>query len=89
MYSHHAQQRMQQRGISGSVVEALLTFGCSQFHRGREVVFFDHGSLARLNSEGGLSSQTCQQLRRHYLVLQGGEVVTVGYRTCHFKRDRH
>ena len=89
MYSQHALQRMQQRGISEQVVEVLLSFGCSHYHKGREVVFLDHHSLARLDRSGDWSRQDCQQLRRHYLVLQGCEVVTVGHRTTHFKRDRH
>ncbi|MBL0615321.1 hypothetical protein [Aeromonas veronii] len=29
------------------------------------------------------------QQRVHYLVQQGGEIVTVGHKTTHFKRDRH
>lgn len=35
MYSQHALQRMQQRGISEQMVEALLTFGCSHYNKGR------------------------------------------------------
>jgi len=89
MYSQHALQRMQQRGITEQVVEALLAFGCSLYHKGREVVFLDHHSLARLGHCGEWSRQDCLQLRRHYLVMQGGEVITVGHRTTHFKRDRH
>lgn len=45
MYSQHALQRMQQRGT-------LLTFGCSHYYKGREVVFLDHYSLAQPDRSG-------------------------------------
>lgn len=89
MYSQHAALRMQQRGISEQIVEHLLAFGRTSYHKGREVVYFDHQTLSRLQRVGEVSQQICQKLRRHYLVLQDGDVVTVGHRTVHFKRDRH
>jgi len=42
-----------------------------------------------LQAEYGVPAECCQRLRVHYLVLQGGEIVTVGHKTTHFKRDRH
>lgn len=89
MYSQHAALRMQQRGISEQIVEHLLAFGRTSYHKGREVVYFDHRTLSRLQRVGEVCPQICQKLRRHYLVLQDGDVVTVGHRTVHFKRDRH
>ena len=46
MYSRHAQQRMQQRGISSQAVEWLLDFGHADYHRGREIFFWSRKSLA-------------------------------------------
>lgn len=89
MYSRHAQQRMQQRGISSQAVEWLLDFGHADYHRGREIFFWSRKSLARLAQQTSISHQQCQRLRRHYLVLDDEEIVTVGHRTTHFKRDRH
>ncbi|MFQ2433357.1 DUF4258 domain-containing protein [Aeromonas caviae] len=88
-YSHHASCRMQQRGIAPELVEMLLQIGCSVYHKGRELVYLDRKGLAILQAEWGLPAEFCQRLRRHYLVLQGGEIVTVGHKTTHFKRDRH
>lgn len=88
-YSHHAACRMQQRGIAPELVELLLSIGRSAYHRGRELVYLDRKALAMLQAEYGVPAEYCQRLRGHYLVLQDGEIVTVGYKTTHFKRDRH
>ena len=88
-YSRHALRRMQQRGIAAAAVATLLTFGRSSYHRGREVVYFDRTAFRQLQAGGELTPQACERLRRHYLVLQDGDIVTIGHRTTHFKRDRH
>ncbi|MCE9935096.1 DUF4258 domain-containing protein [Aeromonas salmonicida] len=88
-YSRHALRRMQQRGIAAAAVDTLLIFGCSTYHRGREVVYFDRTAFRQLQAGGELTPQACERLRRHYLVLEDGDIVTVGHRTTHFKRDRH
>ncbi|MGL5497442.1 MAG: DUF4258 domain-containing protein [Aeromonas sobria] len=88
-YSHHAACRMQQRGTASELVELLLSIGRSVYHQGRELVYLDRRGLAMLQIGCGLSAQFCQRLRRHYLVLQDGEIVTIGHKTTHFKRDRH
>jgi len=67
----------------------VLTFGRSSYHRGREVVYFDRTAFRQLQAGGELTPQACERLRRHYLVLQDGDIVTIGHRTTHFKRDRH
>ena len=88
-YSHHAACRMQQRGIASELVELLLSIGRSAYHQERELVYLDRKGLVMLQAECGLPTEYCQRLRRHYLVLQDGEIVTVGHKTTHFKRDRH
>jgi hypothetical protein len=88
-YSHHAACRMQQRGIAPELVELLLSIGRSAYHQGRELVYLDRKGVAMLQAEYGVPEECCQRLRGHYLVLQDGEIVTVGHKTTHFKRDRH
>ena len=88
-YSHHAACRMQQRGIAPELVELLLNIGRSSYHQGRELVYLDRKGVTMLQAEYGLPAECCQRLRGHYLVLQDGEIVTVGHKTTHFKRDRH
>ena len=88
-YSHHAACRMQQRGIAPERVDLLLSIGRSAYHQGRELVYLDRKGVAMLQAGCGLPAECCQRLRRHYLVLQDGEIVTAGHKTTHFKRDRH
>ncbi|MFQ2221453.1 DUF4258 domain-containing protein [Aeromonas enteropelogenes] len=88
-YRHHASCRMQQGGISPELVEILLNIGRSAYHQGRERVYLDRKGLAMLQVEWGLTVAFCQRLRRHSLVPQGGEIVSVGHQTTHFKHDRH
>jgi len=89
MYSQHAMTRMQQRGITPKAVELLLAYGRASYHRGREVVFFDRQAQQVLQQESCLVGGQWERIRDNYLVLQGGTVLTVGHKTCHFKRDRH
>ncbi|HHQ4775088.1 TPA: DUF4258 domain-containing protein [Aeromonas veronii] len=70
-------------------MELLLSIGRSAYHEGRDLVYLDRKGLAMLQASWGLPAEFCQRLRRHHLVLQGGEIVTVGHKTTHFKRDRH
>ncbi|MBY5990503.1 DUF4258 domain-containing protein [Ferrimonas balearica] len=85
MLTSHAHQRMQQRAIPMASIELLLTFGQSDFHRGCEVVFFGKQAWQRVTQA---MRTVPERFRNHYLVLHGGEVVTVGHRCKHFKRDR-
>ena len=81
--SLHAQQRMQQRGITLEVVDYLLAYGrVSHDHHGGCVVWLDKRSRARLGAEEGR-----QVLRRMDKLLNAyvgtdtdGTVVTVGHR---------
>lgn len=89
MFSQHATTRMQQRGISPQAVELLLAYGRSSYHRGREVLFFDSQARRALQHSAELEGHQWERICRNYLVLEGGTVLTVGHKTCHFKRDRH
>lgn len=88
-YRHHASCRMRQGGISPELVEILLNIGRSAYQQGRERGYLDRKGLAMLQVEWGLTVAFCQRLRRHSLVQQDGEIVSVGHQTTHFKRDRH
>lgn len=89
MYCQHSILRMQQRGITQYDVEVLLQFGHSEFHRGREIVSFDHKTWLVLCESQEISSTRCDRLRKQYLVLDGGDIVTVAHKKKRFKRDRH
>ena len=79
----HAQQRMQQRGISRQAIDYVLTYGrVSHDHRGACVVWLDKCSKARLSREEG--KQVVRKLDKHlnaYAVTgPDGTVLTVGHR---------
>lgn len=88
--THHAQARLQQRGIPSTVVENLLDFGRrAHDHRGSTIVYFDH--RARRSLQRHLPRESFRQLESHldaYVVLgSDGNVVTVGHRTRRINRN--
>ena len=87
--SHHAQQRMQQRGIPLKVVDYLLAYGrVSHDHRGGRVIWLDKRSRARLGAgEGRQVLRGMDKLLNAYVVTDtDGTVVTVGHRYRRIKR---
>ena len=87
--SIHAQQRMQQRGISLKAVNYLLAYGrVSHDHHGGRVVWLDKRSRARLEAEEGQrvlrGMDKC--LNAYVVTDTDGTVVTVGHRYRRIKR---
>ena len=79
----HAQQRMQQRGISLQAIDYVLTYGrVSHDHRGSRIIWLDKRSKARIGQKEG--RRVLRELDKHlnaYVVLDSdGLVVTVGHR---------
>jgi hypothetical protein len=79
----HAQQRMQQRGISREAVDYVLAYGrVSYDHHGGRVVWLDKRSKAQISQAEG--ERVVRELDKHlnaYVVLDSdGSVVTVGHR---------
>jgi hypothetical protein len=88
--THHAQARLQQRGIPSTVIENLLDFGRQAHdHRGSTIVYFDH--RARRSLQRQLPLECFRRLEPHldaYAVLgSDGIVVTVGHRTQRINRS--
>ena len=88
--THHAQSRLQQRGIPPAIVENLLDFGHETHdHRGSRIVYFDHRARAQLRLQIGADSY--KRVERHldaYAVVGGdGSVITVGHRTQRINRN--
>ena len=87
--THHAQARLQQRGIPANVVENLLDFGRHTYdHRGGTILFFDHRARNRLRRQ--IANDSYKQIESHldtYAVLGAdGVIVTVGHRTQRINR---
>ena len=70
LITRHARARMQQRGIRFEDLEALLDFGREiPAGRGRDLVFFDKRSRARL-----------ERGKAYAIIGADGVVITVGHR---------
>jgi hypothetical protein len=87
--THHAQARLQQRGIPYDVVENLLDFGHEAHdHRGSRIVYFDHRARQQLRRQVGTESykRIEPHLDAYAVVADNGEVITVGHRTRRINR---
>lgn len=89
LITHHAQARLQQRGIPAYVVENLLDFGRKAHdHRGGTIVFFDHRARNKLRRQ--IASDSFKQIESHlgtYAVIdEAGVIITVGHRTQRINR---
>lgn len=89
MFSKHATQRMQQRGVSGLMVDLLIDYGAVDYHRGAQVIWLDKRGWRQLCRELPCPKQILDKVRRCYLVMAEGIIVTVGHKTTHFKTQRH
>lgn len=87
--THHAQARLQQRGIPSSVVESLLDFGQEAHdHHGSRIVYFDQRTRQQLRRQVGLEfyKRIESHLDAYAVVADTGEVITVGHRTRRINR---
>jgi len=87
--TRHAQQRMQQRGITLRTVDYLLAYGrVSHDHHGGCVIWLDKRSRARLGAEEGQHVlRGMDKLLNAYVVTDtDGTVVTVGHRYRRIRR---
>jgi hypothetical protein len=87
--THHAQARLQQRGIPRTVVESLLDFGHEAHdHHGSRIVYFDHRARQQLHQQVGMESfkRIEPHLDTYVVVADTGEIITVGHRTRRINR---
>jgi len=88
-YTHHAEKRVQQRAIAPLIVEWLLKYGAKEYAgEGTRKIFFDKNSRKRLSKKMGKS--IIDSLGQHmniYLVEEGDQIITVGHRYKHIRRD--
>ena len=87
MYSHHADLRCQQRGISSQIVEVLLSYGTRRQRHGAEVCFMDHS--ARRQAAAGLGrerfARIADRLNRYVVLADDGTIVTAAPRRRRMK----
>lgn len=80
--SRHARQRMKDRSIPQSIVEALLDFGERMSGgTGTEICFFTKKSWRRFATYLGLEARHFERYRSVYVVVANdGEVITTCWR---------
>lgn len=85
--THHAQTRIQQRGIPSSAVDAILAFGCRKRHRGADVYFLDRQARSRMaNSLGRKQYAKIERSLDSYLVVgDDGAIITAAHRKQRLK----
>ena len=86
-FTHHAQTRLQQRGIPTEAVDALLAYGNSRRHHGADVYYLDR--QARSRAKAGLGSHLFSRIEKaldSYLVVgDDGAVITAAHRLQRLK----
>ena len=82
MLTHHAEARMQQRGIPMAAVDALLTFGHRRRHKGADVYYLDKRTRTRMAFELGRDRyrKLEKSLDSYLVVSDEGEVITAAHR---------
>jgi len=88
MFTLHAIQRMQQRGVTEPMVDLVLDYGSVDYHRGAEVISITKRDWKKICRDKACPKQLLDKLRNCYLVWANGFVVTVGHKTTHFKTNR-
>ncbi len=89
-FTEHAQQRINQRGISPFVVDLIMEFGDVEYHQGKEIFRISRKAERRLNAYlGGMAGDVKRSLKDIYVVAADDHVVTVARQTRHMKRERH
>lgn len=89
LLTHHARQRMQQRGIPRQAIDYVLTYGrVSHDHHGSRVVWLDKRGRARLCRDEGrcVASALDKHLNAYAVIDPEGRVVTVGHRYRRIRR---
>lgn len=82
MFTHHAEARMQQRGISHQAVDALMAYGEYRRHRGAEVCYLTKQSRSRMLKDMGKPAfmKLEKALDTYVVVSDEGAIITAGHR---------
>ena len=81
--THHAEARMQQRGIAQTTLQSLFAYGSEAHdHRGATILYFDKKARTRLLKASGRAAYCAleKQLNTYAVVGMDGAVITVGRR---------
>ncbi|MBB4199648.1 hypothetical protein CCR94_07235 [Rhodoblastus sphagnicola] len=86
--THHAQRRLQQRGIPPVIVNLLDQYGAVERSRGADTLFFNRAARDRMTrAHGGRSIAGIEKwLGVYAIVSDEGSLITVAHRRRRFKR---
>ena len=86
--THHAEVRMQQRGIPFLAIELLCHYGQAEYASGAKIRYFDRKGLKKAKQQLQQMMSRIDQLEGMYCVeTEEGAVLTTGHRTRHIRRD--
>lgn len=87
MFTHHAEARMQQRGISQQAVNALMAYGEYRRHRGAEVCYHTRQSRSRMLKDLGKAAylKLEKAFDAYVVVSNEGAIITAGHRRHRLK----
>lgn len=87
----HAQQRLQQRGISLEIVHLIYEFGTSRWKNGELTYSFDHKARKRLDKALGdeLASDLAEQASKYYIVVSPDQQPVLVTAAIQLKRRRN
>jgi hypothetical protein len=86
--SHHAEVRMQQRGIPALALDLLHQYGRSEWANGAEIRYFDKKGLDKAKRQVQKLVSALDKLENIYCVeTSEGSVITAGHRTQPILRD--
>lgn len=89
-FTHHAKQRMQQRGIDATTVDYLLEFGSERYAKGdASIVYFTKMQKNQImaNLEKASRAKLENQLNTHLIIGEDGKIVTVGHLTRRLRKQ--
>ena len=79
-YSKHAEHRMQNRAITGELIEVVLGWGKERHHAGDCICEITKKDIPFLKQELGLSKRAVDKLIKLRVVVSDWTVVTAMYR---------
>lgn len=85
--THHAEARIQQRGIPHTAIDAILSYGRRRRYHGADVYFLDRKSRGRMaQALGSKIYSTLERSLNSYLVVSDdGAIITAAHRLSRLK----
>lgn len=81
MAAAHWQVRARQRAIPQQAIDLVLAYGDSVHdHQGAEIIYFSKRAKQRAERDGHVRGPGADKLADLYVVVAGGDLVTVGHR---------